>query len=234
MQTREKKKKSYWFFSSPENISAPKPICDGDICFRPPVGSLPAAPTSPNPMSTPQQSFYINDAEKDVAEILEKETFYLNIIPADLITVLKEATRKGCLYAFLCTLTEEVLTENLKERFTAKQIYLANLAAKTLILLLATQSAKTLVAPLANLFLTEYGKINEKRAGYISTGLVVALEAVTSPLSFARTAAIFVASVGGSVVGSQAGKWGFGLFQAVREKTEEFVLNKSLRLFKQF
>lgn len=128
-------------------------------------------------------------------------------MPSDLWIAIKDASRKGCLYAFLCTLSEEFVTEKLKARkYNAKQIKYINEIIKSLIIVSLTQSGKSIISPVVKNVLMEYSHISERNAGKIASITVPAIEVIAIPTNAPKIAVGFVAGMSGSLLGNKLGR----------------------------
>ncbi len=168
-------------------------VCDGDICsIRPAVYNGDVSD------STSQNPFVTIEEEKKIESLG---------LPSDLWNAIKDASRKGCLYAYLCTLSEEFVTEKLKARkYSEKQIKITNEIIKSLIILSLTQSGKSIISPVVKHVLMEYSYISERNAGKIASITLPAIEAIAIPTNAPKIAMGFVAGMGGSMIGNSLGR----------------------------
>lgn len=188
--------------------------------------SIDAIPTSATLLD--QQSFSTSDQSVQHEEMIFNNStleyksidevsdhYVLDIIPADLYRMMKEAAQQGLLASFLLTLSNELTTEYFKARhYQPEQIYWINQIIRGLALIAIGASPEiTIAVPIVNYFLTEYIKINKVKASYLTTGMVLTVGMLTSPIGFVETSLMMAAGIGTHLVGSQITKYAFGLIQ---------------------
>jgi hypothetical protein len=232
---QKKKEKSSLLITAPNtNISAPinnGGYCTADQCFP---SHRPVATTSLSVNTQTaipkahalfgEQSFKVatksnhpaifNSSNSDNALPDESNKHFLSdIIPAELATMIKEATKQGILTSCLLTLCDEIATEYLKARhYKPEQIYWINQAIRTLALLsVSTSYGITIATPIANYVLTTYVGLNKENAAHLTTGTAVAVSVLASSVGLFGTSMTIAAGIGSSFLGAKATKHTYNL-----------------------
>lgn len=163
-----------------------------------------AVPQPLTTVSVPGQSYAI---PPDVANHLSNISTEINF-PEDYCDAMKEAAKQGFLYSFLCTLTEEFVTEELKKRHYSKdQIYWINQSIRALTLLVGGASvARIVISPVATFLLIKILGMEESTANNVTMGIAIGVDVVTNPIGTAATLGIFAIGIGSSFFASKLAK----------------------------
>jgi hypothetical protein len=194
---KKKKKKSTQHihsFSPPSGMT-----CTPDQCF---ISTPSVAPAQP--------AFSFNKNSFTSQNTLNKAAEKTNL-PTELSEAIMTAAKKGFAIAFLSTLTEEYMTDYLKERdYTPRNIFYINQAIKALTLLsMGISLGRTIASPLLNLFLTDIAKQSNNTANIATLALFLAAEVYARPDNLTETMATFSAGLLCSAAGSKLAQSGY-------------------------
>jgi hypothetical protein len=130
----------------------------------------------------------INAAPSSHSSLFSDNSFLSELLPTDFYEGMQAALEKGILLSFLCTLTEEVVTDLLEPRgYNEEQIQAINNALKALILIFGGISlGKAVAGPMLNtVFMNVFGMSKEK-AGCLTIASVVGFDLLTNPFTVAK------------------------------------------------
>jgi hypothetical protein len=126
-----------------------------------------------------------------------------------LFEAFSEAVAQGMLATFLPMLTEDTVTECLKQNgYSDDQVYYANLALRGFTMMYMGTLASSTVGVAANALLLALG-FSEKSSATAATVTALATTAVMTSASITTTAAVLAGGIIGSQVGSSLLRVGF-------------------------
>ena len=190
-----------------ESIHGNGYYCTEDQCSLrgPQVQTQSSSPLlqAPEKMS-PSQNVFTLDSNKMTANnsTMEKElqvnnNYLSDIIPVDLYNMIITAAKQGMLSSFLLTIEGELLTEYLKaHHYSAMQIHWINQIIRGLSMVaMGAPLGTTIPMPIVNYFLTDYLRLNKEKVNQVTTGTLLTVGMLTSPVSFIGTSLIMGASI---------------------------------------
>lgn len=136
---------------------------------------------------------------------------FLSFIPGNLLEITTEAAKQGFLVSFLLTLNDEFLTNCFKAcRLSDEKIYWITQVIRALALIAFGSSLEiAILTPLANYLLTRFKILSKDNANYLTTGVVLSIDLLTSELSVTETSIIVVASVVAARLGADLAREGY-------------------------
>ncbi|HAU1153211.1 TPA: hypothetical protein JBI12_14975 [Legionella pneumophila] len=127
------------------------------------------------------------------------------LIPDELYQMMLEAAKQGILVSFLLTLTDEIISDYLKNHhYSPQQIYWISQSIRTLTLIaIGTSPGIALGLPISTYLLTEHFGFDKTNVNYLTTGSVIAWGILSSPFNLLNTSLVMASSIGVSVLSSK-------------------------------
>ena len=234
---KEKKEGTHWYSVLFQNTSTPSThsgfFCSENQCAIRPQQSAPIN-------SAPQTSFaYFPMDEKklnaDEQQMVSKQNNVLSVIlPPDYYEAMKQAASTGFLYSFISATPAEFFNHYFKERkFTADQIYYANLTIRTITILalsaylglLDLKSLCTIIgSPVATILLKTAGAA-DAISQFLPLGVMISTEILSDLSNVTKTLATISTAAFTGWLGNQAAQLNCNLmrngFFAMKNQIEE-------------
>ena len=224
---KEKESGSGWLYSFFSGQTHPGNYCTPDQCFITnqqafsstnliaPVGSVPTVPHVEFNNSTRIIDF--------VSSINLSELF-----PPELIRLITDAAQQGLLVSALITLANEGATDYLKNlHYSPDQIYWINQGIRALLLIaLGTSASTALSVPLAGFALNFYCGLSKETSNYVTTGVALGVNLLTTPMSLMEASLAIGTSVGSSILSSTMTKTGYNYIRDTFFRGKQVEENK--------
>ncbi|MCL9683600.1 hypothetical protein [Legionella maioricensis] len=133
------------------------------------------------------------------------------LFPPELIQLITDAAQQGLLVSTLITLANEGVTDYLKGlHYQPNDIYWINQGVRALLLIaLGTSPSIAITVPLAGYVLNSRCGLSKEKSNYVTTGLALGVNLLTTPMSFMEASLAIGISVGSSLMGSKITKSGY-------------------------